>query len=113
MKFIYFSSRVNICLYPRRHECRAKYQIKCNGLKGGHVPNSPEFGTCPRFSIVCPKCGGQMKVIAFVPDFQAVDRIIDHLKLAFVAEKPPPSRVFGQVALIAAAEGRAEYLSDL
>ena len=54
-----------------------------------------------------------MKVIAFVPDFQAVDRIIDHLKLAFVAEKPPPLRVFGQVALIAAAEGRAEYSSDL
>jgi hypothetical protein len=36
-----------------------------------------------------------------------VDRIVDHLKLTFVAEKPPPSRVFEQVAL-AAAEGRAE-----
>ena len=49
-----------------------------------------------------------MKVVAFITDFQAVDRIIDHLKLAFVAEKPPPSRVFEQVALMAAEE-RGEY----
>jgi len=58
--------------------------------------------------MVCPKCGGRMKVIAFITDFQVVDRIIEHLKLVFVAEKPPPSRVFEQVALVAA-EGRAEY----
>ena len=35
-----------------------------------------------------------MKVIAFITDYLAVDRIIDHLKLVFVAEKPPPSGVF-------------------
>ena len=40
--------------------------------------------------MLCPKCGGQMKVIAFITDYQAVDRIIEHLKLRFVAEKPPP-----------------------
>jgi hypothetical protein len=34
---------------------------------------------------------------------RVVDRIIDHLKLMFVAEKPPP-RVFEQVALMAAEE---------
>jgi len=33
-----------------------------------------------------------------------LDRIIDHLKLKFVAEKPPPSHVFQQVALMAAEE---------
>jgi hypothetical protein len=38
----------------------------------------------------------------------SVDRIIDHLKLTFVAEKPPPSHVFQQVALMAAKE-QAEY----
>jgi hypothetical protein len=37
-----------------------------------------------------------------------VDRIIDHLKLTFVAEKPPPSPVFEQVALLAAEAG-GEY----
>jgi hypothetical protein len=58
--------------------------------------------------MLCPKCGGVMKVFAFITDDRAVDRIIDHLKLTFVAEKPPPSHVFEQVALMAA-EDRADY----
>ena len=58
--------------------------------------------------MLCPKCSGQMKVIAFITDYQAVDRIIEHLKLRFVAEEPPPSRVFEQVALMAAEAG-AEF----
>jgi len=44
--------------------------------------------------------------------YQAIDRIINHLKLRFIAEKPPPSRVFEQVALMAA-EGSAEYFKDV
>jgi len=35
----------------------------------------------------CPKCGGTMKIIAFITEYTAVDRIIDHLKRTFVAEK--------------------------
>jgi hypothetical protein len=49
-----------------------------------------------------------MMVIAFISDYRAADRIIDHLYLTFVTEKPPPSHVFEQVALMAA-EKRAEY----
>ena len=40
--------------------------------------------------LVCPKCGGTMKVVSFLTEPAVVDRIIDHLKLTFVAEKPPP-----------------------
>jgi hypothetical protein len=40
--------------------------------------------------MVCPRCGGTMKVIAFLTDYAVVDRIIDHLNLTFVAERPPP-----------------------
>ncbi|MCX6577404.1 MAG: hypothetical protein NTV82_13560 [Candidatus Aminicenantes bacterium] len=58
--------------------------------------------------MICPQCGGVMKVVAFITDYRAVDRIIDHLKLRFVAEKPPPSHVFEQVALMAAEE-RTDY----
>jgi len=58
--------------------------------------------------MVCPKCGGRMKVVAFITEFGAVDRIIDHIKLTFVADKPPPSHVFEQVALTAAEES-GEY----
>jgi transposase len=39
--------------------------------------------------MVCPECGGPMKVIAFITDYQAIDRIIAHLKLTFLAAKPP------------------------
>jgi hypothetical protein len=31
-----------------------------------------------------------MKVVAFITDYIAADRIIDHLKRTFIAEKPPP-----------------------
>jgi len=58
--------------------------------------------------LACPHCGGKMRVIAFITDYAVVDRIIDHLKLTFVASKPPPSRVLTEVALMAAEE-RAEY----
>ena len=43
--------------------------------------------------LLCPQCGGMMKVIAFLTNFFVVDRIIDHLQLTFDAERPPPPRV--------------------
>jgi len=60
--------------------------------------------------LVCPQCGGTMKVIAFLTDYAVVDRIIDHLKLTFVANKPPPPRVAYQ-ELLTAAEASTEYSS--
>jgi hypothetical protein len=42
--------------------------------------------------------------MTFIVDYTAVDRISDHLKLWFVAAKPPPSQVFEQVSLTAAEE---------
>jgi len=59
-------------------------------------------------SMICSKCGGRMKVVAFLTEYAVVDRIIDHLKLQFVADRPPPSPVFEQVALPAAEES-GEY----
>ena len=58
--------------------------------------------------MICSKCGGRMKVVAFITEVAVVDRIIDHLELAFVADRPPPSRVLEQVALPAAEES-GEY----
>jgi hypothetical protein len=48
-----------------------------------------------------------MKVIAFLTAFSVVDRIIHHLKLTFVATKPPPPQVVFQELLVAA-EASAE-----
>jgi hypothetical protein len=60
--------------------------------------------------MLCPQCGGTMKVIVFITDFSVVDRIINHLKLTFVAERPPPPRVAYQ-ELLMAAEASGEYFS--
>jgi hypothetical protein len=64
---------------------------------------------CDVDPMVYPKCGGPMKVIAFITQFRAVDRIIDHLKLKFMAAKPLPSHVFKQVALMASFRGKAGF----
>ncbi len=60
--------------------------------------------------MLCPKCGGRMKVIVFLTNFSVVDRIIGHLKLTFVAERPPPPQVALQ-QLLMAADPPAEYFS--
>jgi transposase len=60
--------------------------------------------------MVCPQCGGRMRVIAFLTDYSVVDRIINHLKLTFVADKPPPPWVAFKEVLMAA-ETSAEYFS--
>jgi transposase len=60
--------------------------------------------------MVCPQCGGQMKVIAFLTDYAVVDRIINHLKLTFVAERPPPPHIAYQEVLMAAEPG-GDYFS--
>jgi len=58
--------------------------------------------------LICPKCGGQMRIISFIEDHKVIDKIIDHLKLTFIAQRPPPSQA--QPQLIMAAEERMEYL---
>jgi hypothetical protein len=60
--------------------------------------------------MLCPKCGGQMKIIAFITDYSVLDRIINHLKLRFIADKPPPPRIASQ-ELLMAAEAGSEYFS--
>ncbi len=51
-----------------------------------------------------------MKIISFLTDYAVVDRIISHLKLTFVAERPPPAHLAYQ-ELLMAAETSTEYYS--
>jgi hypothetical protein len=51
--------------------------------------------------MTCPKCGGLMKVVAFLTDHVLVDWIIDHLKLSFTAERPPPESVLQDLTMVA------------
>jgi len=49
-----------------------------------------------------------MKVIAFLTDYGVVDRIINHLKLTFVADRAPPPHLAYQEHRVAA-EAPADY----
>ena len=60
--------------------------------------------------LTCPQCQGEMRIIAFLTDYAVVDKIINHLKLTFVADKPPPPH-FAYQEFLMAAESSAEYLS--
>jgi hypothetical protein len=60
--------------------------------------------------LVCAQCGGEMKVIAFIMDYAVVDRIINHLKLTFVAERPPPPHMVSQEFFLDS-EASADYFS--
>lgn len=49
----------------------------------------------------CPKCGNRMKIVAFLTQYSVVDRIINRLRLTFVAEKPPPESVSQDLPMVA------------
>jgi hypothetical protein len=51
-----------------------------------------------------------MRIIAFLTDSSVVDRIINHLKLTYIADKPPPPHLAYQEVLMAA-ETSADYFS--
>jgi len=59
--------------------------------------------------LLCPQCSAMMKVIAFLTDYAVVDMIINHLKLAFIANKPRPRIAYQEFPM--AAETSAEYFS--
>src|SRR4030043_226067 len=52
-------------------------------------------------ALLCPHCGGRMRIIVFLTDFAVVDRIIGRLKLSFMPERPPPPRTAYQQVLMA------------
>ena len=60
--------------------------------------------------MACPKCQAEMRIIAFLTDYAVVDRIIAHLKLTFVAERPPPPHLVSQEFLMDS-EAPADHFS--
>ncbi|MBM3712683.1 MAG: IS91 family transposase, partial [Actinobacteria bacterium] len=43
--------------------------------------------------LTCPKCGGSMRIIAFIEDYKVIKKILDWLSIdEFKRDKPPPKR---------------------
>jgi len=59
--------------------------------------------------LLCPRCGWQMSIIAFIEEHKVIDKIINHLKLTFHAERPPPPQVVQQELMMAAEEGEKYF----
>ena len=57
--------------------------------------------------ILCPSCGGRMRIISFIEEPKTIGRIIRHLDLTFEAERLAPHRV--QQEPLMAAEEKGEY----
>ncbi len=41
----------------------------------------------------CPKCGGEMRIIAFIEDYKIVKKILDHLGIYEFEKKRSPPKI--------------------
>jgi hypothetical protein len=105
-------------LYANAHRGKARKAGRTGlpvGIVEEELPRVPSKGWAEMIRkvyevdpMICPRCGGRMRVVAFLTEYAVIDRIIRLLGLTFVAEKPPPSQVYEEVALMAAEES-GEY----
>ena len=56
--------------------------------------------------LVCPKCQGEMKIIAFIEDYKVVKKILDYVGIYEFERKRPPPKVAEDP------EGFDEYIID-
>ena len=59
--------------------------------------------------LLCPRCGGQMRIISFSEDPKVIDKIIRHLKLTFRTERVPPPPQIALQEFLMAVEEVSEY----
>jgi hypothetical protein len=46
--------------------------------------------------LLCPKCGGEMKIVSFITEDEVVRKILEHLELweeRVPVERPPPEQI--------------------
>jgi len=44
--------------------------------------------------LICPECGGKMRIIAFIEDYKIVKKILNWLSInEFKRDRPPPKRL--------------------
>mgnify|MGYP005832949099 CR=1 FL=1 len=74
------------------------------------VPHRQVVFTIPKMLRLFFRYNRRMRIISFLTDYAVVDRIINHLKLTFIASKPPPPQVAFQEYLVAD-ETSTQYFS--
>ena len=114
---INFTSHCLKVLQPSQSHLRIKA-----GVSRSHPLNIEEEETCVPSKgwaemirkvyevdpLLCPPCGGRMRIISFVEDPKVIDRIIRYLELSVEAERPPPPH-YVQQGLLMESEERGGY----
>jgi len=44
-------------------------------------------------SLICPRCGGDMRIIAFIEDYKVVGKILDYLGIYEFGKKRSPPKI--------------------
>jgi hypothetical protein len=70
-------------------------RIPCILERKGHPKNTERIGpgwfrNLRDWSLSCPKCRGQMRIVAFIEDEEVIKKILKHLGLWEVKARPPP-----------------------
>jgi hypothetical protein len=74
-----------------RRDCR-ETTSRARIMGGRRVRSGDVLGRAKVYEadpLVCKRCGGPLKVVAYITDTVAIRRILDHLGLS-PPEKPPP-----------------------
>ena len=95
-----YSSRVR----GQRRKAENRLEASGSGEVEKAVPPSPERAALRRRwanlirrvyevdPLVCPRCGSEMRVIAFITEPKVIKRIVDHLRQRERSARPPPRR---------------------
>jgi hypothetical protein len=61
-------------------------KLKLDGISGYEV----ELLANGKDPLICPKCGGTMRIISFIEDREVIQTILKHLGLWLVKSRPTP-----------------------
>ena len=84
----------NVCRGRRKRQgtCESDFVVEDDNYKGANKSWARLIKKIYEVDpLICPKCKGQMRIIAFIDDYKVVRKILDYLGIyEFKRDKPPP-----------------------
>ena len=84
----------NVCRGRRKKEgtCESDFVIEEDNNKGANKSWARLIKKIYEVDpLICPKCGGDMRIIAFIEDYKIIRKILDYLGIyEFKRDRPPP-----------------------
>ena len=87
----------NVCRGRRERQgtCESDFVIEDDNYKGANKSWARLIKKIYEVDpLICPKCKGQMRIIAFIDDYKVIRKILDYLGIyEFKRDRPPPKRL--------------------